>query len=111
MQLLPTFMATIIQPTLTEESVAASTKPVKVFRVRGLSVSVFQNRATVRDREVIFPKVHLQRTYKEGDTFKTTTSLGRDDLLVAQQLLQQAWEWIVTDEAAKRKKNGDPSKQ
>ena len=97
-------MTTVTQPALIEDSVGTSTKPAKVFRIRGLSVSVFQNRATVRDREVIFPKVHLQRTYKDGDTFKTTTSLGRDDLLVAQQLLQQAWEWIVTDEAAARTK-------
>ena len=81
-----------------------ATKPVKVFRVRGLSASVFYNRATVRDREMIFPKVHLQRTYKFGDAFKTTTSLGRDDLPVAQLLLHQAWEWILNEEAARRKK-------
>lgn len=100
-------MANMPSPTLTEDSVGTSTKPAKVFRIRGLSVSVFQNRATVRDREVIFPNVHLQRTYKDGDAFKTTTSLGRDDLLVAQQLLQQAWQWIVTEEAAARKKKKD----
>lgn len=97
-------MATITPSSLKEESAGTSTKPVKVFRIRGLSVSIFQNHATVRDREVTFPKVHLQRTYKDGDTFRTTTSLGRDDLLVAQQLLQQAWQWIVTDEAASREK-------
>ena len=57
-----------------------------------------------RDREVVFPKVHVQRTYKVGDEFKKTASLGRDDLLPAQQLLQQAWQWIVTEEAAARQK-------
>lgn len=85
--------AVIDQPT------AATTKPVKVFRVRGLSVSIFRNTATVRDREVTFHKASLTRTYKDGDEFKTTGSLGRDHLLTAQQLLGQAWEWIVSEEA------------
>ena len=80
-----------------------STKPVRVFRApRGLSASVFLNRATVRDREVAFFKTQLQRTYKDGDEFKTTQSLGRDDLLTAANLLTDAWRWVVAEEAKLR---------
>jgi hypothetical protein len=81
-----------------------SSKPVKVFRDRRLSVSVFRNRATVEDRERTFHSVSLQRSYKDGEAFKNTHSLGKDDLPAAQLLLAQAWQWIVGEEAAQRLK-------
>src|SRR5207237_8579012 len=81
-----------------------STKPVKVFRDRRLSVSIFRNHATVRDEERVFLNAYLQRTYKDGEAYKTTSSLGKDDLPAAQLLLAQAWAWMVEEEAASRKK-------
>ena len=79
-------------------------KPAKVFRVRGVSASVFQNTAKVGDRRVTFHKVSLQRTYKDGDAFKTTTSFSRDDLPVCRHVLDQAWEYIL---AAESKRGAD----
>lgn len=81
------------------EQTPVSTKPVKIFRSRGVSAAVFPNQATVRGREVVFHKVSLQRTYKDGDKYKTTSSLSRDDLPLAQFVLSQAWQWILTEEA------------
>lgn len=78
------------------------TKPVRVFRDRRLSVSVFRN--PTRDQERTFHSVSLQRSYKDGDEYKATHSLGKDDLPAAQLLLAQAWEWLVNEEAALRKK-------
>jgi len=78
-------------------------KPVNVFRDRAISVSVFRNQATVRDKERTFFSASLQRSYKAGDAFKSTHSLDKDDLPVA-QLLGQAWAWIVQEEAAMRQK-------
>ena len=89
---------------LTDTPAVTSTKPVKVFRDRGLSVSVFANKSTVRDREMTFFNTDIQRSYKDGETFKTTHSLGKDDLPRAQLLLAQAWEWIVNEEAVARRK-------
>ena len=80
--------------------VQAPSKPVKVFRVRGVSASVFQNQSTTDGRDVTFYKVALQRTYKDGKEFKTTSSFSRDDLPVARHVLQQAWEFILGAEAA-----------
>lgn len=80
--------------------VQAPTKPVKVFRVRGVSASVFQNQSTADGRDAVFYKVALQRTYKDGKEFKTTSSFGRDDLPVARHVLQQAWEFILGAESS-----------
>jgi hypothetical protein len=79
------------------------TKPVKVFRLRGISASVFANIAKTNGRSVPFHKVSIQRTYKDGDDFKTTTNFGRDDLAIVQLLAQRAWEFILDAEA----KRGD----
>ena len=78
----------------------ASVKPVKVFRSRGVSASVFANHAKSDGRDITFHKVSLQRTYKDGDEWKTTTSFGRDDLPVARLLLDRAWEFILDAEAS-----------
>lgn len=76
-----------------------SQKPVKVFRARGISASVFENTAKSGNRTVTFHKVSLQRTYKDGDEFKTTTSFSRDDLPVCRHVLDQAWEFILDAES------------
>ena len=78
----------------------APVKPVKVFRSRGVSASVFANHAKSDGRDITFHKVSLQRTWKDGDEWKTTTSFGRDDLPVARLLLDRAWEFILDAESS-----------
>lgn len=84
-----------------------SAKPVKSFRLRGISASVFENHAKSADRDVTFHKVSLQRTYRDGDEWKTTTSFGRDDLPIACLLLEQAWQFILETEANRGKDESD----
>ena len=82
----------------------ASTKPVKTYRLRGVSVSVFENSAKAANREVTFYKVAIQRSYRDDDgEWKNTTSYGRDDLPVMGLLLKQAWQWILEAEASRSK--------
>lgn len=76
-------------------------KPAQQYRLRGLAVSIFAN--TAKDRDVPFYKVAMQKTYKDGKEFRTTTGLGRDDLPVAGLLLKKAWVWILEREAKDRK--------
>ena len=46
----------------------------------------------------------MQKIYRdEQEQWKTTTSLGRDDLPIAQLLLNKAWEFILDQEAAEAK--------
>lgn len=84
-----------------------SVKPVQVYRLRGISVSVFANQAQREGRESTYHKVSIQRTYKDGEEFKTTTSLSRDDLPVASMLLSRAWEYILQAEAKRGKSDDD----
>jgi len=72
--------------------------PVKAFRLHGVSVSVFEN--TSEDGETVFYKSTLQRVYKQGDEWKTTQSLSRDDLPVASLLLEKAWAFILDQEGS-----------
>ena len=80
------------------ESKFTPNKPWNVFRSNGVVASVFQNTVKTPEGERISAKVSLSRTYREGNEFKSTTSLGRDDLPVAALLLQQAWANIVNTE-------------
>jgi hypothetical protein len=67
-------------------------KPLKVIRCRGVSASVFEN--SNGDSKKPFYKVSLQKTYKDGDDFKTTTSFGRDDLASIAMIAQHTWLYI-----------------
>lgn len=100
--LLPhTFMALATAQEKSPANTNTNQKPVQTFRLRGISASVFENHATSGDRDVKFHKVSLQRTYKDGDEFKTTTSFGRDDLPIAMHVLHQAWQFILETESGR----------
>jgi hypothetical protein len=88
-------MANAKEPTMAQ----TSAKPVKVFRLRGISASVFENHSKNAEKPVTYHKVSLQRTYMDGDNFKTTTSFGRDDLPVCVHVMQQAWAFILDAES------------
>jgi len=49
----------------------------------------------------VFHKVAVQKIYRDGDSgeWKTTASLGRDDLPIATLLLGRAYEYILDKEA------------
>lgn len=83
-----------------------SVKPVQVFRLRGITASVFANIAETKNGDVTFHKVSVQRTYKDGSEFKTTTAFGRDDLPIVRLLTDRAWQFIL-DAEAKRGRDED----
>ena len=89
----------------TESSV--NQKPVKVIRVRGVSASIFANHGKSDGRDITFHKVSLQRSYKDGDEWKQTTSFGRDDLPVVSLVMKRAWEFILDTEASRGKEESD----
>ena len=88
-----------------ESSTTKAAKPVETFRLRGISASVFENHS---EDGKTFHKVSLQRTYRQGDEWKNTQSLGRDDLPIAAMLLQKAWEYVLQTEG---KKSADEPKE
>ncbi len=90
-----------------EPETAPSQKPVKVIRLRGVSASIFANHAKSDGRDITFHKVSIQRSYKDGEEWKQTTSLGRDDLPVVNLVLKRAWEFILDTEASRGKEEAD----
>jgi len=78
-------------------------KPVKVIRLRGVSASIFANQAKSDGRDITFHKVSLQRSYKDGDEWKQTSSFGRDDLPIVNLVLKRAWEFVLDTEATRSK--------
>ncbi len=88
----------------TDPAPADQNRPVQVFRRRGVKVSVFANRTERDGRTDTWHKVVLVRVYREGEEWKTSHSLGRDDLPVARLLLDRAWQWVLDTEAAQQGK-------
>ena len=89
----------------------ASNKPIIFFRLRGVKVSVFANVINNGQQDMLFHKVSLQRVYRDGEEWKTTKSLGRDDIPVACLLLQKAWEFVLEKEAGSAKTGGEEKGQ
>ena len=78
-----------------------SVKPVHVIRLRGITASVFANSAETKNGDVTFHKVTVQRTYKDGNEFKTITTFGRDDLPIVRLRTDRAWQFILDTEATR----------
>lgn len=62
-------------------------KPVARFRIGFVTASVWEN-----DK---FYNVTLTRSYKDGNEYHDTDSLGAGDLLNAAKVLQRAEAWIA----------------
>ena len=73
-----------------------SNKPVKQFRLRAISASIFENET---EKGQTFFKVTVQRSYKTKDGFKSTNSFTRDDLPLVAELVTAAWRDILKREA------------
>lgn len=78
-------------------------KPVKVFKCKSITASVFANLVKANGGEFTMHKVSLQRTYREGEEFKHVSSFGRDDIPVARMLLEDAYRFIHEREAEQKK--------
>ena len=73
--------------------------PVEVFRFRGVSASVFENES----ENGPFFKVAIQRTYKDGKDFKTTSSFSRDELPIVAHVANKAWEFVLEQESSRQR--------
>ena len=67
-------------------------KPVKEIRMGRIKAAIWENETENGNRY----NVSLSRLYKdpEDDSWKSSESLGRDDLLVGAKVLNQAHTWI-----------------
>lgn len=84
--------------TETKQENGKGNAPVKKYRARGVSVSVFENVA--EDGRKYHKASSPMKTYKEGDEFKSAYSLGLTDIPVAIYYLEQAYAFMLEAEAA-----------
>ena len=68
-----------------------SNPPIHTIRMGLIKASIWKNQTRAGDRH----NVSLSRLYKNGDVWKESTKFGKDDLLVASKVLDQAHTWII----------------
>jgi hypothetical protein len=75
----------------TADTRQSSNRPVDKVRIGNITAAIFDNSG----QKYTFYSLKLEQSYKEGETWKNTDSLGRDDLLVAAKPLDKAHDRIV----------------
>lgn len=84
-------------------SSADSTAPMEAYyeyvnvlaRMNGIRATVWANPT---DKGVRY-NTTFERSYRDGEEWKTTDSYGRDDLLVLAYVAKEAFRWIVSQTA------------
>ena len=73
--------------------------PEKTFRIGNVSASVFVNQVQGDGGKREVRNVNLQRRYKDGDEWKTSSSFGLADLPQAIRVLELAQQHVKATEA------------
>jgi hypothetical protein len=74
----------------------AANKPVKSFRLHGISVSIFANNVKVQDRERVFFKVAISKSYRDEEgNLQRTTSFDANEIPLLETLLDQAYRAVI----------------
>lgn len=84
---------------MSNKSTQTSTKPVKSFRLRGISAGVFENESADGD---LYYKVQIVRTYKDGKDFKSTPTFSRDELPIVMLVAHDAYAYVLRTERDNR---------
>lgn len=74
--------------------------PVNEIRLGSIRVAIWENRNA---QDAIWFNVTLSRLYSQGNAWKVTSALRRDDLPVAAKALEMAYAWILDRQAMCRR--------
>lgn len=66
-------------------------RPVHEARIGLIKAAIWANRT----RDGVIHNVTFERSYKEGEEWRTTNSFGRDDLLKLAKVADEAHSWIT----------------
>ena len=80
--------------TKNEKMKTTTNRPIHEVRLGAIKAAVWKNENETGARD----NVTLSRIYKDGDTWKSTDSFGRDDLLPLAKVADQAHSWIHEQE-------------
>ena len=75
----------------------ATNKPAHEIKFGKIKATIWANDTSAGVRH----NVTVERLYKDGDDWKTSTSFGRDDLPLAVKALDQAHSWIFEQGSSK----------
>jgi len=75
----------------------ATNKPIHEIRLGKVKAAIWANDTSSGVRH----NVTIERLYKDGDDWKSTSSFGRDDLPLACKVLDQAHTWIFEQNGSK----------
>jgi hypothetical protein len=86
----------------------STTKPIHEVRLGSIKAAVWKN-----ETETSGPRfsVKLSRIYKDGDTWRSTESFGRDDLLLVAKIADQAHTWIHQREQNESARKSGPAEK
>jgi len=70
---------------------SANTKPVHEIRLNGIRASIWRNDTDAGPRY----NTTFERSYRDGEQWKTSSSYGATDLLTLGFVAQQALQWIM----------------
>lgn len=73
----------------------ASNKPVHEIRMGRIRAAIWKNDTSSGTRH----NVTIERLYKDGEEWKSTSSFGRDDLPLVAKVADQAHTWIFEQAA------------
>jgi hypothetical protein len=71
----------------------SKSQPVHEIRLGKIKAAIWANDTEKGTRY----NVTIRRLYKDGETWKDSATLGRDDLLLASKVLDQAHDWILAN--------------
>ena len=80
-------------------------KPVHEIRMGAVKAAVWENQTEAGIRH----NVTVQRLYKDGDSWKTTESFGRDDLPLLAKVVDQAHDWVYANSTNSQRAGEDSS--
>lgn len=75
------------------EGPTTKVRPVQEIRLGAVKAAIWRNETESGPRY----NATFERLYRDGDTWKSTSSFGRDDLLVLGKVADQVHTWILTE--------------
>ena len=83
------------------EQPGQKSKPVHEIKLARIRASVWANRG---ERQDVWYSVSITRLYRAGETWKDTTSFGRDDLPLVVKAAEMAYAWIWSQQIETRER-------
>lgn len=86
-----------------QQAAPAVKRPVHEIRFGRVKAAIWENETSQGVRH----NVTFQRIYREGETWKTSDSFGRDDLYLVQKVADLAHTWIYGQAPESSERNSD----